>query len=129
MEKKNLILCDSDVLIEFLDRSNPHVKNTLLHIGFQNLCASTVTAAELVVGAQDKQHLSRIRHFISDLVVIPVSNDISAILLDLIYKYSLSHGLRIQDACIAATALHFDMPLYTLNKRDFQFINGLRILP
>lgn len=31
------------------------------------------------------------------------------------------------DALIAATALHYNLPLYTLNKKDFRYIAGLRL--
>jgi predicted nucleic acid-binding protein len=37
-------------------------------------------------------------------------------------KYSLSHNLKLADALIGATALTYDLPLYTYNTRDFKFI-------
>ena len=37
----------------------------------------------------------------------------------------LSYKLSVPDALIAATALSQDIPLYTLNLKDFQFIPGL----
>ena len=47
---------------------------------------------------------------------------------ELIKKYSLSHKLSIQDALIAATALDFGFKLFTLNKKDFRFIEGLDLM-
>lgn len=41
--------------------------------------------------------------------------------------FSLSHNLTLPDAFIAATAIFHDIPLYTLNKKDFRFIPGLRL--
>lgn len=41
--------------------------------------------------------------------------------------YSLSHKLSIPDAIIAATALVYDLELYTLNLKDFRFIPGLTL--
>jgi hypothetical protein len=42
-------------------------------------------------------------------------------------QYSLSHKLTIPDAMIAATALTHNISLYTLNLKDFRFIQGLQI--
>ncbi|GBF55092.1 death on curing protein, doc toxin [Microcystis sp. 0824] len=41
--------------------------------------------------------------------------------------YSLSHKLNIPDAIIASTALVQNIKLYTLNLRDFCFIQGLEL--
>lgn len=39
----------------------------------------------------------------------------------------LSHKPFIGDMFIAATALHFDIELYTLNQKDFHFIPELKL--
>lgn len=41
-------------------------------------------------------------------------------------KYTLSHKLSLPDGLIAATAIVQDVPLYTLNIKDFKYIQGLR---
>jgi tRNA(fMet)-specific endonuclease VapC len=128
MEEKGMVICDSDVLIEFLDRDNQKIKDKLLRAGFQNLCISAITAGELLVGARDKSHFLKLQEFVSDLILIPITNEISKTYLNLIKQYSLSHRLKVQDALIASTALVFDFELYTNNKKDFRFIKGLRLL-
>ncbi len=40
---------------------------------------------------------------------------------------SLSHKLCIPDALIAATALIYSIELYTLNSKDFQFIENIQL--
>jgi len=45
----------------------------------------------------------------------------------MIEHYSKSHGLQIPDAIIAATALSFEMKLFTLNLKDFKYIDGLKL--
>ncbi|WP_223300921.1 PIN domain-containing protein [Oscillatoria nigro-viridis] len=47
--------------------------------------------------------------------------------IQLMAQYSLSHKLTIPDAMIAATALTHNISLYTLNLKDFRFIQGLKI--
>ena len=42
-------------------------------------------------------------------------------------RYSLSHKITIPDALIAATALVHDISLYTLNIKDFRFIEELNL--
>jgi predicted nucleic acid-binding protein len=42
---------------------------------------------------------------------------------------ALSHKLSLPDGFIAATALAFEITLYTLNEKDFRFIDGLKLYP
>jgi len=46
----------------------------------------------------------------------------------LIEAYNLSHGLQIADSLIAATALELDCELATINRKDFRFIEDLRLV-
>jgi len=47
---------------------------------------------------------------------------------NLIENYALSHNMGIYDAIIAATCLVYDLPLWTYNKKDFRFINGIDLI-
>jgi tRNA(fMet)-specific endonuclease VapC len=80
---------------------------------------------ELYFGARDKRELKNLRENLSLLQQIPINEEISGLHLDLLEKYSLSHRLSIPDALIAATALYYSFPLYTLNTKDFRYISGL----
>jgi len=42
-------------------------------------------------------------------------------------KYVLSHRLALPDGFIAASAMANDIEFYTLNIKDYRFINGLRL--
>jgi predicted nucleic acid-binding protein len=57
---------------------------------------------------------------------IPLDADISGRFLNLLNTYALSHRLSVPDALIAATALSQDIPLFTLNHRDFRFVADLK---
>ncbi len=128
MEEAGLILCDTDILIEFLDRKNEVVKQKLGEFGVLNVCFSSVTASELIFGATNKKHYLRLSAFISNSIVVPIDKEVSDLHFELVKKYSLSHRLKIQDALIAATALSFDLAFYTNNKKDFKFVEGLRLV-
>jgi len=41
-------------------------------------------------------------------------------------EYTLSHNLSLPDGLIASTALIENVPLYTLNKKDFKYIEGIQ---
>lgn len=127
MEKTGLVICDTDVLIDFLDRSNGEVTSQLLQIGFENISIASITAPELLLGARDKKHFTTLNRFLENLIHIYINPEISAGHLELIKKYALSHKLKVQDALIAATAINLKLPLYTLNIKDFKFINGLSL--
>ena len=45
--------------------------------------------------------------------------------MELMKIYSMSHGLLIPDALIAATAITKNLPLWTFNQKDFKFIDDL----
>lgn len=121
-----MILCDTNILIEFF-KNNPQVVDELRKIGPGQLAVSAVTQAELYFGALNKAELRKIKQHLSALTQIPLDASISAVFLQLMESYSLSHKLSIPDALIAATALVHNLELYTLNIRDFQFIPGLKL--
>jgi tRNA(fMet)-specific endonuclease VapC len=121
-----MILCDTNVLIEFY-KGNQKVLNVLHGIGSSSLAISVITAGELYYGARDKRELQKIQKHLSLLKQIPLDVEISMLFVDLLENFSLSHKLSIPDALIASTAICQQMPLYTLNVRDFRFIPGIEL--
>lgn len=119
-----MILCNTNILIEFY-KGNSEVIDELQKIGLSNLGISVVTAGELFYGAMDKRELGKIQKHLSLLDQIPLDGDISFRFLSLLEEYALSHKLSVPDALIAGTALSKNLPLYTLNLKDFQYIAGL----
>jgi tRNA(fMet)-specific endonuclease VapC len=47
MGEEKIILCDTDVIIEFY-RNNPDIISELKKIGQQNIAVNTITAGELI---------------------------------------------------------------------------------
>lgn len=77
---------------------------------------SIVAVMELFVGARNARDLATLQSFIrSYFVVVPVTDSGSRQALGLVEQFTLSHGLDIPDALIAATALEIGLPLYTLS--------------
>ena len=91
------------------------------------MCFSSITIGEFYFGALNKRELPLIDRHLNKFGILPVNEKISAIFVDLMYKYCLSHKPFIADMLIAATALHHDIEIYTLNRKDFNFIPDLKL--
>lgn len=88
---------------------------------------STITAGELLYGALNKKERNQITRDIAHLQLLHLDPVVCECFLDLMIDYSLSHRLSLPDGLIAATALIEEIPLYTLNKKDFEYINGIQL--
>ncbi|MBK7869911.1 MAG: type II toxin-antitoxin system VapC family toxin [Saprospiraceae bacterium] len=125
-ENQILVLCDTNIIIEFY-KNNPAIVAALHQIGQENIAISVITAGELLYGALNKLELERISKDITHLHTLALNESIGTLALELLKHYTLSHKLSLPDALIAATALHYDIPLYTLNLKDFRPITGLSL--
>jgi tRNA(fMet)-specific endonuclease VapC len=123
--EKELVLCDTNIFIEFY-RDNKEIISNLGKLGSEKICLSVITAGELIFGAINKKDLHIILQDISNLKLIEINDLICKSFIELMTKYCLSNKLSLPDAMIAATCLVYNVPLYTLNKRDFRNINGIK---
>lgn len=122
------IIVDSDILID-LSRDEENAVNWIRrHEGRELLVISVVTQIELLFGSRDKVHLRTIKSFLSNFEPLQINEIISLEAASLVEKYCLSHKLHLSDALIAATALEYGLELGTINRKDFRFIDGLRLV-
>ncbi|NCO73834.1 MAG: type II toxin-antitoxin system VapC family toxin [Cyanobacteria bacterium] len=121
-----MILCDTNILIE-LYKNNPQVIGELNQIGVKKLAISIITQSELYYGAINKAELNKIKKHLTSIRILPIDLKVSNQFIQLMETYSLSHKLTIPDALIASTALIYQFDLYTLNQKDFRFIEGLKL--
>ena len=121
------ILCDTDIMIEYL-KGNEITKKFFDKIKGGNIALSAVTLMELFYGAFNKRELNKIKRALDEFDILSLNEDITQITIELIENYSKSHGLKIPDALIASSAIYYDIPLWTYNIKDFHFINALRLL-
>ena len=124
--RQKVILCDTNILVEFY-KGDPAVISELRQISVSQLAISAITQAELYYGAINKAELIRIQKQIGLFHNFPIDRAISTQFIQLMAQYSLSHKLAIPDALIAATAIANNISLYTLNIKDFRFIEGLTL--
>lgn len=121
-----MVLCDTDIFIDAL-KNNPSAVNLLRKIGFENIALSSISVMEIYFGAANKKELAKIKSRLHLLNILHVNQEISQEAVRLTEKYSKSHGLRIPDALIAATAINFQMALLTNNLKDFKFIENIKL--
>lgn len=121
-----IILCDTNILIEVFKGSSPAI-SLIEQIGYAHLSISSITLMELYYGALNRKELEKIKKSFAGIQTFPVSERTTDIALHLIETYSKSHGLNIPDALIAATAIEHRTPLLTYNLKDFKFIKNLRL--
>jgi tRNA(fMet)-specific endonuclease VapC len=121
-----MILIDTNILIEIYRNNIPIIEAVKL-IGQNNLAVSDITCAELYFGARNKKELHAIAKDMKKLQVLNIQSEVSSKAVELVAKYALSHKLAIPDALIAATSICNNLPLYTLNLKDFIYIDGLKL--
>ncbi|MEZ4663535.1 MAG: type II toxin-antitoxin system VapC family toxin [Caldilineaceae bacterium] len=121
-----MILCDTNILIEFY-KNNHSIIQHLREIGPENIVISAITQAELYYGALNKRELQRIKSHLLTIQILPIDNNITSTFIQLMETYALSHKLSLPDALIGATALVHNLELYTLNLKDFRYIQGLSL--
>jgi predicted nucleic acid-binding protein len=121
-----LIIIDTDILIDY-SHGNEQAKSGLIELESKyRLAISVVTQLELMVGCNNKKEFTSLRKFLSDFQIIQITDIASQKAVELFENYRLTHGVLIPDMLIAATALTLDVTLCSKNKKDFQFIEGLK---
>ena len=123
---KELVICDSNIIIDLL-RSNPKTISELNSIGFENVIISSITLVELLNGSRSKRDYLSIEKRISNFNIIHFNDDISKLIESYSRKFSLHFHLQIPDLIIGATAVYYDLKLFTHNKKDFRFLPGINL--
>ncbi len=121
-----MILVDTNIFIEIF-KGNTQIIAEIKKIGLENLGLSTVVLQELVFGAKNKIELNLIIRALTKHQIYYISEKISQLSEKFMIEYCLSHRLTITDSLIAATAVIHNLPLYTLNIKDFRYIPQLKL--
>jgi len=122
------IVVDTDILID-VSRGIPQAVQKLVDLELSNeLSISVITQLELMVGCKNKQEFKELDTFLDRFTIFHTSEAISSRTVDLLEQYRLSHGVKIADMLIASTALVYDVELFSKNKKDFKFIDNLKLI-
>jgi tRNA(fMet)-specific endonuclease VapC len=124
MEKKKIILCDTNIFID-LFHEEPRILQELDYLGFSRLAMSAVSVAEIYFGMRKRESVLT-RDLVRKFNIYHLDKEISVRFLQLMLGYR-DFGISVPDALIAATALVNNVELFTHNRKDFDFIDGLKL--
>jgi predicted nucleic acid-binding protein len=121
----SLMLIDTDVLIDFL-RGLEQAKNFVAGLPEQ-VFVSAITVAELHVGVRNGKERANLTEFLDTLEAITLDAELAAEGGLIRRDYGKSHGVGLNDALIAATALKNRLQLVTLNAKHYPMVNNLLV--
>jgi predicted nucleic acid-binding protein len=121
-----MMLVDTDVLIWHL-RGYAQATRRLDELGALTL--SAVSYLEVLQGMRNKTELVAVKKMLERRAarLLPITEAITHRAADLMESLTLSHGLQMGDALIAATALDHGLPVLTANVKHFGAIEGLKV--
>ena len=120
------MLFDTDILI-WVQRGNTKAAHVIE--GADERAISALTYMELLQGASNKQQHDAIKSFLTkyDFIVLGLTENIGHRAMIYIEQYSISHGMTVGDAIIAATAAENDMPLVSGNEKHFKPLSDIKL--
>ena len=120
------MLVDTDVLIWHL-RGLPKATQRLDQL--PHLTISAITYLELLQGMRNQAEMFAVQRSLERRHTqrLPVTPAITARAIELMERFTLSHGIQLGDALIAATALDNNLALLTANTKHFAAVDGLRM--
>jgi predicted nucleic acid-binding protein len=119
------MLIDTDVLIDYL-RGLDQAQNFIASLPEQ-VYISAITVTELHVGVRNGKERAALTEFLDTLETITLDAELAAEGGMLRRDYGKSHGVGLNDALIAATALNNRLQLVTLNGKHYPMVKNLLV--
>ncbi len=120
------ILCDTCVLIDYINGRNSTIDDFLNNGAI--LFINSIIEMEILQGARNKQELQVIKKKLLSFRLLNLQQDIFNQATHYVSDYCLSHNLVLPDAVIGATAIYYQIPLFTYNKKDFKFLPEIQLI-
>jgi tRNA(fMet)-specific endonuclease VapC len=126
---KKLVLVDTSILIDFF-RKSEKANSRLLKLVREDFifCISAITEFEIHIGTTPDQ-IDYWEDFLFKTQIVAFDKEVARAAVDIgksLKKQSKLIGMA--DLFIAATAVHYSLPLATLNVKHFERIEELQIL-
>ena len=120
------MLVDTGVLV-WLFRGRESAREAVA--GCPDVKLSAVTYIELVQGVRNRDELRLLRRTIGTNAwqVVPLSENIGHRATLYVENHALTHGLRLADALVAATAVEYGDSLLTANLRRYRFLREISL--
>jgi len=120
-----MILLDTDVIIDLLRGYQPAKEWFDLLDDHEILTLPGFVMMELIQGCKTKAEQERLKRNLGDYKIIWLSPEDCNKALDIFIQYHLSHNAGLLDVLVGQTAVTLGVPLYTFNKKHYQFIPDL----
>jgi tRNA(fMet)-specific endonuclease VapC len=125
-----LIIADTDVLIDYLAGTQPIADQVKAYAASDSLQTSAISCFELLSGASESKRGDRVRRLLSAIPVIPLDRRAATRAADVGQSLARSGAsIGMADSLIAGIALVNGLPLLTRNRKHFENVEGLRLLP
>lgn len=123
---KELVLVDTSILIDFFRKSDKTNSRLLKLVKEEfSYCISAITEFEIYIGTTPNQ-TAYWEDFLFRTQILAFDKEIARTAVDISKKQS--RLICIADLFIAATAVHYRLPLATLNVKHFERIEELQLL-
>ncbi len=124
MEEYLKVIVDTDILIKAYRGDPIKIKN--LKLLKKSYCISVISAIELIAGSKNIKQYSELNKVLKVYSILHLDEEISKRALLVYKKFILSHHIKLFDCLIAASSLEKNILIYTDNKKDFNFIDGVK---
>ncbi|MBL7160632.1 MAG: type II toxin-antitoxin system VapC family toxin [Candidatus Aenigmarchaeota archaeon] len=121
------VLIDTDILIDFLRKSEP-AKKIIEDVINENIIGlvSVITEAELLSGKECNK--TEKKHLVEELLLLMNKLEVGSAIAKKAGELRRTHNTPLVDSLIAASAIISNSVLYTRNIRHFQKIKGLKFV-
>lgn len=122
----NKVLVDTSVVIDFL-RQKEKLNTWYYQLAPQNIVLSILSQAELYSGKNvwtNPKAKKTLKTFLSGIELL----NINSAIVQNAGKIRAKFGTHLIDALIASTALEYQLPIATLNTKDFSKIPKLKLI-
>lgn len=124
-DKMKKIICDTNVISRYILNSSTEITITIEEIiGIENIFITPVIYIELMnwlafYEGIEKTKRMQLKRLINSIPVVTLNEDICNFAMKLAFQNPHS---KVADTLIGATAIYYNINIYTLNKKDFELI-------
>lgn len=119
------MLVDTDIIIDYLRGQKDAV--TFLEHHIEEIHLSAMSVAELFQGVREGKERRQLDAMLEAFTLLPMDIEIAAAAGLLRRKFRDKFGCGLADCIIAATAIHHEMPVFTLNTKHFRMLDNVRM--
>ncbi len=126
-DKMKKIICDTNVISRYILNSSTEITITIEEIiGIENIFITPVIYIELMnwlafYEGIEKTKRMQLKKLINSIPVVTLNEDICNFAMKLAFQNPHS---KVADTLIGATAIYYNINIYTLNKKDFELIGA-----